>query len=190
MSNIRPTLPRKTRVDELTNFAYDEETRSIGRIRSVHKMIHAGRTIDYQQYSADVDTSLGCRIAFWITGSANPAHMHPHGGWSGGSRIEVWEDVTLTTTGIKPTLYNNKRDSEFAQSGIIFSGVAIYDTTASGTLIQSYYYGGAGGPFAMPGSLAEDRELILKGNQYYLFWLRPDSNDTKASIGLSWYEEF
>jgi len=190
MSGVRRVFPAKTRGDELLNFAYDEETRAITRIRSVHKMIHAGRTIEYNQYMSDVDVSKGCRIAFWITGSAESPHAHPIGGWSAGSRLEVWEDVTLTDTGTKPTLYNNKRGSTFSQSGIVFSGVSIYDTGASGTRIRSYYYGGAGGPFGMPGALSADRELILNGNQYYLFWLRPDDDNTKASIGLTWYEEF
>ncbi len=188
--NVRPTFPRKTRVDELTNFAYDERSRNIGKISTLHRMIHAGRTIDYQQYMGDVDVSKGCRIAFWITGSARPAHIHPHGGWSAAARLEIWEDVTLTDTGVKPILYNNKRSSDFAQSGIVFSGVSIYDTSASGTRIRTFYYGGAGGPFGSPGTMNEEHEVIFNGNQYYLLWLQTDADNNKASIGLSWYEEF
>ncbi len=187
---VRPTFPRKTRIDELTNLAYDERDRTIGKIGALHKMIHAGRTIDYQQYMTDVDTSKGCRIVFTITGTANPAHLHPHGGWSAAARLEIWEDVTLSTTGTEPTLYNSKRDSTFAESGVIISGASFYDPTASGTLIRTFYYGGAGGPFGAPGTMNEEHEIIAKGNSNYLFWLKTDADNNKASIGLSWYEVF
>ncbi len=187
---VRSAFPRKTRSDELTNLAYDECARTIGGINDLHKMIHAGRTIDYQQYMTDVDTSKGCRIAFIITGSANPAHMHPHGSWSAGARLEVWEDVVLSTTGTEPTLYNSKRDSTFAESGVVISGASFYDPTASGTLIRTFYYGAAGGPFGSPGAMNEEHEIILNGNSHYLFWLKPDADNAKASIGLHWYEAF
>ena len=190
--DLRGTFPRQTRIDELGALAYDADTRGFGIIEPAHHMIHKGRHMEYMQYIGAnlLDISKGCRIAFWITGDAKTAHVVPLGNWSQAARLEIWEGVTITNTGVAVTAYNSKRVSSFAHSGIVYSGVSFYDPTASGTLVRTYYQGTAGGgPTSKGGGTSREGELMVLGNTDYLYWLRPDGDNAEGLIGVDWYEE-
>ena len=190
MSDLRSKFPRKSRIDEIGNEVLDVHTIALGTIDGFHKRIHAGKGFEYDIFSNDIDTSKGCRIAFWVTGTALDQHILPIGGWSAGSRLEIWEQATLGSTGAKATIYNCDRTSSISGSQInlnVFSGISISN---KGTRIRVWYDGSSGGGTKnAPGGDSRNRELIIKPNIYYLAYLQPDANDTKGSISLQWYEE-
>ena len=190
--DLRDKFPRKTRIDELGNVVYDYGTESFGAIGAEHHRIHDGKHWEYIQYSADIDTSKGCRIAFFVTGTAAPQHVLMQGNWSAGSRMEVWEYAKLTSTGLKPIIYNSNRRSSNTSDLVVFSGITFSGAATiggSGYKIKTRYDGAAGNPFSSaPGDIRAG-EFIPKANKYYVLWLKPDANDVKGSIGFRWYAE-
>jgi len=82
--------------------SFDTDIDALRTIDPTHGMIHRGRHLNRDIYSSDIDTSQGSRIAFLST---KEAHVLPIGNWSAGSRLEIWEDVTLTSTGVALMIY-------------------------------------------------------------------------------------
>jgi len=165
--------------------SFDTDIDALRTIDPTHGMIHRGRHLNRDIYSSDIDTSQGSRIAFLST---KEAHVLPIGNWSAGSRLEIWEDVTLTSTGVALTSYNSKRSSTYVQGLTVFSGIAIYDISKSGTNIRTYYDGSAGGGPNKNSGTVRANEIEILEDIYYIAWLIPDADNTKGVVGVDWYE--
>ena len=178
--DLRSSFPRKTRIDELGNQAFINEVDGFTFIDAEQSRVLAGKQYEYIQYIPVVNTSKGCRIAFFVTGTEPTQHVLTEGNWSAASRLEIWENVSLANTGVKPTIYNSNRNSDETSNLIVFSGIV----PTSGHLIRTRY----DGSFYSPGTI-RGQALCPKPNTYYAVWLKPAASGVLASIGLRWYEK-
>ena len=136
----------------------------------------------YNRYDATINDPSGALIGFMPT-SVKP-HIALRAYVSSGTRLEMWENVTFTSTGGKVKGFQMDRNVAGSSTMIVYTGCKVYNTAQSGLKLFT----------AIPGVdrqviLERENDVVLKRNTNYLAWMRPTADGAKASIAFYWYEK-
>ena len=197
MTSPRDQYPaKKSLVDYIINEIWENGDPHIGTIETEHMRIHRGEHFFRDFYLSDIDDPSGIKFLINPTGASTEAHLLYAANFTAGTRIEIYEGFTPLTTGVQYVALNNKRDSATSADALLYKDCTISGANpaahrATGALISVIYLGAAGSNpnVNAPGAGGRGSELILNSNVKYLFWVRPDADNTKGTVGFNWYEE-
>lgn len=185
---------KKSLGDHILNEVWDSQV-YIGTIEAEHRRIHLGVHYFKDFYLADIDDPSGVKFFIHPTGYNNETHFLYAANFSAGTRVEIYEGFEPESTGVEYVMNNNNRSITASSSTLLYkdcvlSGVNAAAMRATGTLISVLYMGQAGANPNQnaPGAGGRNTELILSPNIKYLFWVRPDADNTKGSVGFNWYD--
>ena len=171
----------------------DKSTHVLTGIKFIHSEIHNGRTFTAYSGSSDLDTTT-MDITFVTSDSAKYIHMFVNADSTGASKVEIWEDATVSDNGIEVASVNSRRVGIPKISTIQSThasrtaGSYVRDPTINdvGTLLYRQYMGT--GKDKAGGESQEENELILNSDTTYLFRFQSLAVDVVSHLQLHWYE--
>lgn len=150
-----------------------------------HHMVHKGKYFFVTDYDSDVDIATP---KYWHIKSPNSTtriHLVIMLTTDLAAVIEFFESPTTTDDGTQLTAYNADRNSTNTPTATFY-----YDPTVSadGTLLQKDRLGTDKPPSRLGGHIRNATEFILKQNTAYLVKISPESDNTKISLNIEFYE--
>lgn len=155
-------------------------------IDAVHHEIHEGKYFEAYTYAENAGTISG--VVLHLLTPVDATRIH----WAGivesdvAAVIELWENVTVGTSGTVVTVYNRNRDSVTTAETLAFSQPGY--TSGSGSLLQKRYIGIDRPATQLGGSIRNNSERILKSGTNYIVKVIPSASPSKVFVGSEWYE--
>ena len=179
----------------------DALTNALVSITYPHYEVHEGcsfTTNFTDETLADGETII---LAFKTAMGTKRVHLFVFFTTLVGGSLEIWEDVTwTTTTGVVNPIINRRRDENPKASGMREDLTATPAFTATGNILSNptlsvvgaasldkqYAWGEKGKIGA--GYLRDENEFILKADTLYAVVFTAIGADNKAQVSLNWYE--
>ena len=156
-------------------------------IDTVHDRIHEGQEFSISDRASPVNIATPKKYLITTPNTGLRAHFVFRVHTEPGSRVQFFEDTTVTANGTAMTPQNNNRNRTKASQLSVFAYPTV---TADGTSLFDDEKGTAkiGSTKGVGLELSHANEIILKQNTKYELKITPLSNNTVASTQLDWYE--
>ena len=154
------------------------------QISEIHAQIHEGQFFTSTVVDTSVADSGTLEILMLTNGSVPHARFTAQSG--GNSRLEIFEDTTVSANGSALVAQNRNRLSANTATALVYSGPTV---TGDGTKIFDMICAGGTGGNSAGGSGGMYEELILKASTLYLVRLTNlGGNSQPCGLIADWYE--
>ena len=163
----------------------DPWSKAVVTITHAHHKLHEGKhyVADYQDITMSTDDIIA--ICFTTPDSEELMHAMMVASATGLATVELFENPTLSAEGTLLSSYN--RDRRSANVSEIVSRHTPTNTSP-GTLLETWWIGGAGFKSDISGMERGDAGFIFKRNEQYLVRLTAQADNIRGRIGADWYE--
>lgn len=170
----------------MTSDKKDRIFRILATIEEEHHMVH--KEVAYVAGSVSDVLGLGGVQNWMLRTPALPVELHAKFSINSDNvgDFQLFENATVSADGAAVTIFNLSRSSSNTTDAQLFKGPTITD---DGTELPPVRIGVNAPPIRAGATARTGFEWILKPDTIYLFRFTADNANTKATIGVEFYEE-